>query len=513
MPIHTNYSFPLRVFVLLFVSLLASGCFHNSDSNSNSNSNSPPTANIDTVTTEGVILGSVVFVDGNGSSDPEGAGLTYSWELLVSPPASAAELNDPSGPVANFIPDEPGDYEVQLIVSDGRLDSVPATVVISAIRPAPTATITSPENNEIFSTNLVSVTGMVDDPGASITVNGNPAANNAGTYEIQLTLQEGANLITVIATNETGEGTAETNAVVNTADNPVVVITGPPHNFIAGPALGGSPGANATTSVFVQGVVKVNTTKIGLDANLPTVWINGQPAGLVERDILSCLLHTGTLGLCFRFTGTLLVELAAPLTITVDVEDVVGRMSSASVTGFVDYCIKGSSDGLAYYQDDAGGNQNNRCHEIDGCSVYTGEKDHVTQFFRNDPTAFFTFPQLHNQRSTEFGAGEVPPEEFYIHGNRPARSLPCNLHDQCYQTVGLTQTHCDREMYVDMNTVCRAAYPATCPYTGIKSVLCPDWFFEKATCYDAAVIYFTGLGGLGGDAHTQRQSQYTGMPP
>jgi hypothetical protein len=506
----STFHLSIQSFTFVFLSLLVSGCFHDSNGNNHNSSNSSPIAEIDTAPTEGVILGSVIFVDGGGSSDPEGDNLAFAWSLLESPPASTTELNDPSDPISSFTPDEAGNYEIQLIVNDGKLDSKPAIELISVIRPAPTVTITSPENNAIFATSLVGVTGTVDDPDASVTVNGVQVANESGSYETQLTLQEGGNLITVVATNDAGEGTAETNAVVNTTDNPVIVITSPRQDFVAGPALDSSPGPNATTIVNVRGFVKVNTLKIGPGANLPAVWINGQPAASVERDIVSCLLQAGSLDLCYRFTGTLMVGLVTSLTITVDAEDVEKRMSSASVAGYVDYCIKGNSDGLAYYQVDAGGRQNNRCHEIDGCSLYLGQNDQITQVFRNDPAAALTFPQLHNQSSTEFGSGEAPPEEFYIHGNRPARSLPCNLHDQCYQTAGSSQAVCDfREMYVGTDTVCRAAYPATCPYTGLQIVLCPDWFFEKAACYDAANIYYLGDVAAGEEAHTTRQEEYT----
>ena len=127
--------------------------------------NQVPLAEVFTPTTD-VIRGAVVPLDGNGSSDPEGAELTYAWSLIASPAESMAELTDPLERIARLLPDVEGEYEVQLVVNDGELDSAPKSIVLSAVRPAPTITITSPESDEVFGTAIVEVTGGVDDPDA-----------------------------------------------------------------------------------------------------------------------------------------------------------------------------------------------------------------------------------------------------------------------------------------------------------------------------------------------------------
>jgi F0F1-type ATP synthase epsilon subunit len=86
-----------------------------------------------------VTVGSTVLLDGSASSDPDGDQLTYSWSLVSFPPESAATLSDLTDVAPSFYVDYPGTYVVQLIVSDGLLESIPDTVTISTGHSAPTA--------------------------------------------------------------------------------------------------------------------------------------------------------------------------------------------------------------------------------------------------------------------------------------------------------------------------------------------------------------------------------------
>ena len=76
--------------------------------------------------------GVVVQLDGTGSSDPNGSLLRYRWSLISRPSGSGATLSTATIAQPTFIADVPGgEYVVQLIVNDGRLDSAPDTVVIA----------------------------------------------------------------------------------------------------------------------------------------------------------------------------------------------------------------------------------------------------------------------------------------------------------------------------------------------------------------------------------------------
>lgn len=92
--------------------------------------NAPPVADagIDQTATVGVALP----LDGSGSFDPDGDALDYSWSVLARPEESGAEVfnGDQVDPV--LIPDRPGVYTVQLVVSDGALFSESATINVTA---------------------------------------------------------------------------------------------------------------------------------------------------------------------------------------------------------------------------------------------------------------------------------------------------------------------------------------------------------------------------------------------
>lgn len=79
-----------------------------------------------------VLVGDLVGLDGRSSFDPDGDPLTYEWQVLSKPDGSNAALSDPTAMPPTFMADLPGLYMVQLIVSDGRLDSVPDTASITA---------------------------------------------------------------------------------------------------------------------------------------------------------------------------------------------------------------------------------------------------------------------------------------------------------------------------------------------------------------------------------------------
>lgn len=74
------------------------------------------------------VLGSVVKLDGRGSTDPDGLDLTYTWEFLSVPIGSRVASEgfrtlDEDGSVVSFSPDIVGEYVVGLTVSNGLFES------------------------------------------------------------------------------------------------------------------------------------------------------------------------------------------------------------------------------------------------------------------------------------------------------------------------------------------------------------------------------------------------------
>lgn len=78
-----------------------------------------------------LMAGDTANLFGYGSSDANGDPLTYSWTLSSKPAGSGASL---SATTLNtpFVPDLPGIYVIRLIVNDGKVNSSPSTMTITA---------------------------------------------------------------------------------------------------------------------------------------------------------------------------------------------------------------------------------------------------------------------------------------------------------------------------------------------------------------------------------------------
>jgi RHS repeat-associated protein len=91
--------------------------------------NSTPVANAGP--DQSVEGGQVVTLDGSHSADADGDKLSYSWAIISQPSLSDVVVNDLFTATPSFLPIEPGEYVLELIVSDAVNDSYPDTVVIT----------------------------------------------------------------------------------------------------------------------------------------------------------------------------------------------------------------------------------------------------------------------------------------------------------------------------------------------------------------------------------------------
>ncbi len=85
-----------------------------------------------------VVAGATVRLDGSLSTSSTGSPLSYQWTFSAVPDGSAAVLSDSAAVNPAFVADLPGDYVVQLEVSDGSTSST-SQVAISTVETPPIA--------------------------------------------------------------------------------------------------------------------------------------------------------------------------------------------------------------------------------------------------------------------------------------------------------------------------------------------------------------------------------------
>ncbi|BAS29362.1 PKD domain-containing protein [Limnochorda pilosa] len=86
-----------------------------------------------------VPVGTTVQLDASGSFDSDGDNLVYEWSLSGMPDSSSAVLSDPALPSPTFVVDVPGQYQADLVVSDGRESSFDSTIVVGNAAPVASA--------------------------------------------------------------------------------------------------------------------------------------------------------------------------------------------------------------------------------------------------------------------------------------------------------------------------------------------------------------------------------------
>ncbi|HEY1303416.1 MAG TPA: putative Ig domain-containing protein [Vicinamibacterales bacterium] len=220
------------------------------------------------------------------ASDPDGGTLKFTHTGLPI----GLTLNQSTG-VITGTPTTAGAFNVTIFVNDGLVTSSASfvwTIQGAADTTAPALSITSHTNGQTVSSANITLAGTATDSGvgnsgiASVTVNGSPASSgtatlgNTANWSRALTLVNGSNLLTVVATD--GAGNARTAQITVNLSVPATDTTPPnvsitshtpgqtvttPSITLAGTASDSGTGGSGITRVTVNGVTTSGGTATG----------------------------------------------------------------------------------------------------------------------------------------------------------------------------------------------------------------------------------------------------------
>jgi cysteine-rich repeat protein len=184
-----------------------------------------------------VAVGETVVIDGTGSADPEGQGLSYHWSLGTKPAGSTSGFADPTAPVASFQPDVAGQYVIHLVVDDGLDASAPARVIVTALTGGAGVglSVTSPAEGESLPGDRVRVEGLVQGPAnLGVVVNGVVAIVEGGAFVADdVPLASGVNTLTATGSVLAGQAATASITVTSAGSPPVAVLTASPRRGFA----------------------------------------------------------------------------------------------------------------------------------------------------------------------------------------------------------------------------------------------------------------------------------------
>jgi hypothetical protein len=168
------------------------------------------------------------------------------------------------------VPLSPGSNSINAIATDiaGNTSASGLSVTYSRI---PKITLTSPANLSYLNITPTTVTGTVDDPTATVTINSVSATVVNGAFSVALPLAEGPNVVTASATSGSGGvGTASIAVTLDTTP-PRVTITSPREGFV-------------TTSDSITVAGNVNDIVVGtVNDEQAQVSVNGAAAEVANR--------------------------------------------------------------------------------------------------------------------------------------------------------------------------------------------------------------------------------------
>ncbi len=194
-----------------------------------------------------VTTGTIVQLDGAGSTDLNGLMLSFQWLLTSIPTGSAATLSNTTAIRPVFTVDLPGTYIAQLIVSDSNLSSAPAQVIVStsAIPPIADAGLAQSITTGVVVT--LNGSGSTDPNGLPLSYawsliavpQGSQASlQNANTATPSFTADLAGNYVAQLIVSDSEYSSAPATVLISTGDLPPIAN--------AGSSVSASPGTAVT---------------------------------------------------------------------------------------------------------------------------------------------------------------------------------------------------------------------------------------------------------------------------
>ena len=139
------YSLFISIFIvfIFFLIFLSASISSAQNQETRTKINQKPIANLSTLSSKVVSIGTEISLSAAGSVDPESQPLSYYWSFSKKPNHSKAYFTTPSPTRPSFQADVLGFYVVTLIVYDGIFFSEPKSLVISASHADGEITLTS----------------------------------------------------------------------------------------------------------------------------------------------------------------------------------------------------------------------------------------------------------------------------------------------------------------------------------------------------------------------------------
>ena len=233
-----------------------------------STSDAPPVANAGP-SQKITATGTLVHLDGTQSFDLAGLAITYQWTFLSKPTGSNATLTGPTTSKPSFTADVPGNYSIQLVVTDSLgTPSSPSSVLVSFSDVAPIANAGSNQSAVVGATVTLNGSLSTDTDGSALTYKwslvsapsgskaaiSNPTAQSAslvpdlpGTFVVQLIVNDGF-LNSLPATAQIAVVSQQTSLIAQIQERQGVIATLPDDGFKF-------KGARAIMAIELNGVL------------------------------------------------------------------------------------------------------------------------------------------------------------------------------------------------------------------------------------------------------------------